>query len=67
MINIYVNGDPVEISDGSSILNVLEQLDMTQGRIAVELNASIVPRSQHGSTRLNNGDTLEIVHAIGGG
>jgi sulfur carrier protein len=33
----------------------------------VELNLDIVPRSQHDSTQLNEGDQVEVVHAIGGG
>ncbi|MGV8409398.1 sulfur carrier protein ThiS, partial [Pseudomonas aeruginosa] len=36
-------------------------------RVAVELNLDIVPRSQHASTALKDGDRVEIVHAIGGG
>lgn len=36
-------------------------------RIAIELNGSILPRSVHGDTELNNNDVIEIVHAIGGG
>ncbi len=67
MITVYVNGNPVQLPEHSTVLTLLEQLDMTQGRLAVELNAAIVPRSQHISTPLNNGDILEIVHAIGGG
>jgi sulfur carrier protein len=35
--------------------------------VAVELNLDIVPRSQHASTRLSEGDRIEVVHAIGGG
>ncbi|MBU2097476.1 MAG: sulfur carrier protein ThiS, partial [Gammaproteobacteria bacterium] len=34
---------------------------------AVEVNAEIVPRSQHAVSVLNPGDAVEIVHAIGGG
>ncbi|MGV8384058.1 sulfur carrier protein ThiS [Pseudomonas aeruginosa] len=36
-------------------------------RVAVELNLDIVPRSQHASTALKDGDRVEIGHAIGGG
>jgi sulfur carrier protein len=35
--------------------------------VAVELNLDIVPRSQHASTVLREGDQIEVVHAIGGG
>lgn len=66
-MQILVNGKTVELPDNSTIVMLLEQLEMTTGRLAVELNAEIVPRSQHISTQLRPGDSVEIVHAIGGG
>jgi sulfur carrier protein len=66
-VEIKVNGDTVSLPEGSSISALLEVLGMTEGRIAVEVNANIVPRSLHGSTLLNPDDAVEIVHAIGGG
>ena len=36
-------------------------------RIAVERNGDIVPRSQFTNVVIEDGDVLEIVHAIGGG
>lgn len=66
-MEIKVNGDTLSLPEGSSINALLELLGMTEGRIAVEVNANIIPRSLHGSTRLNPGDAVEIVHAIGGG
>jgi sulfur carrier protein len=66
-MNIHVNGKALQLPEHSSIMNLLELLEMTQGRVAVELNAGIVPRSQHHNTQLKDGDLVEIVHAIGGG
>jgi sulfur carrier protein len=66
-MQITVNGKAVDLPDNSTIMNLLEQLDMTTGRLAVELNTEIVPRSQHSSATLKHGDAVEIVHAIGGG
>ncbi|MDO8907355.1 MAG: sulfur carrier protein ThiS [Pseudohongiella sp.] len=66
-MQIQVNGKAVDLPDNSTIIDLLEQLGMTTGRLAVELNTEIVPRSQHASTALKNGDCVEIVHAIGGG
>ena len=36
-------------------------------RFAIELNGEIVPKSCHASTRLIDGDKLEVVVAVGGG
>lgn len=66
-MNIYLNGQPHQLSDKSTVTQLIEQLTLTGKRIAVELNQEIVPRSQHDTTFINEGDYLEIVHAIGGG
>lgn len=66
-MRIQLNGEPFELPDGHSVANLLERLDLTGKRVAVELNLDIVPRSQHAATALSEGDQVEVVHAIGGG
>ncbi len=55
------------LPDGETVAALLTRLDLTGRRVAVELNLDIVPRSQHADTTLNDGDNVEVVHAIGGG
>jgi sulfur carrier protein len=66
-MRILLNGEPFELNDGHSVADLLARLELTGRRVAVELNLDIVPRSQHASTLLAEGDRLEVVHAIGGG
>ncbi|WP_322978862.1 sulfur carrier protein ThiS [Pseudomonas sp. C11] len=66
-MRIQLNGEPFELPDGQSVADLLVRLDLTGRRVAVELNLDIVPRSQHATTRLAEGDRVEVVHAIGGG
>ena len=66
-MHIQLNGEPLELPDGETVLALLTRLDLAGRRVAVELNLDIVPRSQHESTALNEGDQVEVVHAIGGG
>ncbi|ARS50881.1 MULTISPECIES: sulfur carrier protein ThiS [Pseudomonadaceae] len=66
-MRIQLNGEPFELPDNQSVADLLARLDLTGRRVAVELNLDIVPRSQHDSTRLAEGDQVEVVHAIGGG
>lgn len=66
-MQIEVNGEPLQVSEQTTLAELIEQLELTGKRIAVELNQDIVPRSEHGQTRLSAGDRVEIVHAIGGG
>lgn len=66
-MRILLNGDTMELRDASSLADLVEQLGLGGKRIAAEVNMEIVPRSQHATLRLNDGDQVEIVHAIGGG
>ena len=66
-IAITVNGKTSTLEAELSLQDLLQDLGMTEGRIAVEVNGNIVPRSQFSSQRISNLDSIEIVQAIGGG
>jgi sulfur carrier protein len=66
-MKLTINGDPVEAPDGLTIHALLEHLGLTEGPVAVERNQEVVPRAEHAATRLDEGDSLEIVHFVGGG
>ena len=67
MITIFVNGEMQQITDGITIEQFLEGLNLSQKRLAIEINQAIVPRSQFSSQTFNEQDKVEIVQAIGGG
>jgi sulfur carrier protein len=68
MVKITLNGAATEIlSDTFSIAALLAIRGLTKSRVAVELNGSIVPKSQHSLTIIKNADKIEIVVAVGGG
>lgn len=50
MMKIYINGQPHELTEPTTITGLIEQLELTGKRIAIELNQEIVPRSQHTET-----------------
>jgi sulfur carrier protein len=66
-MRIQLNGESLELPDGETVAALIARMDLTGRRVAVELNLDIVPRSQHADTVLNDGDNVEVVHAIGGG
>ncbi len=66
-MQITINGEQREVAEGTSVQRLLEEQELAGRRIAVEYNGEILPRSTFAETRLQPGDTLEIVHAIGGG
>jgi sulfur carrier protein len=64
---IQLNGEPFELPQGATVLDVLERLDRHPRTVAVEHNGDILPRPRYGETRLEPGDRLEIVHFVQGG
>ncbi|WP_339799339.1 sulfur carrier protein ThiS [uncultured Marinobacter sp.] len=66
-MHIQLNGEPRELSEGTTLSGLIGQLGLTGKRLAVELNEDIIPRSQHNDQVLTDGDRVELVHAIGGG
>jgi len=66
-MQVQVNGDSIELRDGATLTDLLEQMALVGKRIAIEVNLEIIPRSEHAQTTLNEGDQVEIVQAIGGG
>jgi thiamine biosynthesis protein ThiS len=66
-MEIMVNGQAQPVQENCTILQLLNSLDLENKRLAVEVNLTIVPRSQFATRILTQGDKLEIVQAIGGG
>ncbi|TLM62798.1 MAG: sulfur carrier protein ThiS [Deltaproteobacteria bacterium] len=66
-MNLVVNGKPTEVPAGSTLQNLLDQLRLDGRQVVVERNRDIVPRQRFAEEFLAAGDTLEIVHFVGGG
>lgn len=66
-MNINLNGKPHSVEDQQTVEQLVTALELTDQRIAIEVNQELVPRSTFASTMLNEGDEVEIVGAIGGG
>ena len=63
---IKINGKEFDIA-GKTLADHLADTNYDLGRIVVERNEEIVPRSQYGETVLTDGDSIEIVSFVGGG
>jgi len=66
-VRVTVNDQPVELAEGAAVTDLLRKLGLERATVAVERNRELVPRAQHGSERLADGDRLEIVTLVGGG
>jgi thiazole synthase len=67
ILSVQVNGEPRRVPGGISIAAMLDELGLDAARVAVERNLAIVPRSDLGEVRIEDGDSFEIVHFVGGG
>lgn len=67
MIQVTVNGSSHRFDESIDVAQLIERLALAGRKIAVERNGEIVPKSAHRTTRLDDGDRLEIVVAVGGG
>ncbi len=66
-MNVMLNGEPRTFSDVLDLAALLARLGLDVGKIAVERNLAIIPRSAFAKTTLEEGDRIEIVHFVGGG
>ena len=67
MLTIFINGESQQVDNGTTIEQLLASLDLSDQRLAVEVNQDIVPRSEFSKHTFNEQDKVEIVQAIGGG
>jgi sulfur carrier protein len=66
-MKLTVNGASSDVPDGLTVRDLIAYLKLDGGPVAVERNLEVVPRAQHATVRLSDGDVLEIVHFVGGG
>ena len=66
-MKITFNGKPRELQTAISIQELLDQLKLDCQQVVVEYNKSIIPRQRLDEVRLSDGDTLEVIHFVGGG
>jgi len=66
-LHLTLNGEPYEIAEGATLLDLVARLGRDPRTVAVERNGDLVPRARFGETVLASGDRLEVVHFVQGG
>lgn len=66
-MTIIFNGKTREVQTGISVQELLDQLKLDCLQVVVEYNKQIIPRQRLEETFLSEGDTLEVIHFVGGG
>ncbi len=65
-MRISINGD-IKETNQRTVAGLLEELGITSGMVAVEVNLKVFKKSHHVNTALKEGDSVEIVKFVGGG
>lgn len=66
-ISVQVNGSTKELTEGASVADLVELMELRPDQVAVELNRELVPRDERSSRMLVSGDRIELVTFVGGG
>jgi thiamine biosynthesis protein ThiS len=65
--SIVVNGENRAAKIGATVIDLLGELGLDSGRVAIERNLEILPRPKWIETTVEPGDRYEIVQFVGGG
>jgi thiamine biosynthesis protein ThiS len=66
-MQIYVNGEEKQLPEATNMAQLIDLMELSGQRIAVEVNEELVPRSTFQDHLLQEADRVEIIHAVGGG
>ena len=66
-LEITVNGETRAAKPGATVIDLLRELGLDSGRVAIERNLQILSRPQWPETVVQSGDRYEIVQFVGGG
>jgi thiamine biosynthesis protein ThiS len=67
MMTVTINGETREVAAGTTVTGLLSSLGLQPRLIVVEHNREILDRSSFDVTEVRAGDSLELVHFVGGG
>jgi thiamine biosynthesis protein ThiS len=66
-IRVTVNGDARTIARGVTVSGLLDALGLHPRMVVVEHNREILDRARLDAVEVREGDSLELVHFVGGG
>ena len=68
-MTVIVNGEPRDVAPGTTVVALLDALDLAAGRrgVAVAIDAEVVPRTEWERTEIPDGARVEVLAAIQGG
>ena len=67
MVDITLNGAPHQLASGATLLDLIAALALEGQALALAVDRTVVPRRLWAERRINPGERIEVVRAIGGG
>ncbi len=64
---IRVNNETQEITENTSIQNLVDQLKISINGIAIAINNTVIKKSEWNTTVINNNDDILIIKSTQGG
>jgi thiamine biosynthesis protein ThiS len=66
-VRVRINGKDRDVDAGLTVRSLIESLELHPSLVVVELNREILARDSYGETPVQAGDSIELVHFVGGG
>ena len=66
-LSVQINGETHCLPEPCSVSELLERFELGERRVAVAINAHVIPKSAFQEHLISAGDHIEILHAVGGG
>jgi sulfur carrier protein len=66
-MRLTINGEVIDTIRAATVQELLAELKIDSGRVAVEVNLAVVKKAEFGTFPLHDNDTVEIVNFVGGG
>ena len=67
MIHVTINGEDHEFLEAASLVEYVSSLGVNVKMIAIAYNGEVLRRDEWAKVTLSDGDTVEVVRAVGGG
>lgn len=64
---ITINGKTVSDSEEVTLEELIVRQNFVKSRIAVEINGTIISKKEYETTKVRDGDVVEVVSFVGGG
>jgi thiamine biosynthesis protein ThiS len=66
-MRLTINGEVIDTNRAATVQELLDELKIVPGRVAVEVNLKVIRKAEYETYRLSDGDAVEIVNFVGGG